>query len=330
MSIITLFILKIYVICSEIIGMKKKIKTVYTYLKQVYSEFIEDNILKYSASLAYYTVFSIAPLLIIIISIFGALFGKDAIQGDIYKQIKGLVGSDAAVQIQDTIKNIHLTGNNIFATIIGILVLLIGATGIFGEVQDSLNKIWGLRVKTRKTWWKLIINRLLSFSLIISIGFVMMVSLLLNAMVSAFGKFLARYFSDFSLVLVEIADNVLSFIITTFLFSLMFKMLPDAKIKWKDVMFGALITSLLFMLGKYGIGFYLGKSKLANIYGAAGSVMIVMIWVYYSSAILYLGAVFTKVFVAHYNRKIYPNDYSVWIKMEEIPVPEVTLNEKTV
>lgn len=328
MSIITLFILKIYVICSEIIGMKKKIKTVYTYLKQVYSEFIEDNILKYSASLAYYTVFSIAPLLIIIISIFGALFGKDAIQGDIYKQIKGLVGSDAAVQIQDTIKNIHLTGNNIFATIIGILVLLIGATGIFGEVQDSLNKIWGLRVKTRKTWWKLIINRLLSFSLIISIGFVMMVSLLLNAMVSAFGKFLARYFSDFSLVLVEIADNVLSFIITTFLFSLMFKMLPDAKIKWKDVLIGGLITSVFFTLGKLAIGYYLGSSNITNVYGAAGSVMIIMVWVYYSSIILYLGAEFTKVYAKLYGGKIFPNEYAIWIKTEETQVANPVLKNK--
>ena len=144
--------------------MKKKIKTVYSYLKQVFTEFAEDNIFKYSASLAYYTVFSFAPVLIVIISICGILFGKEAIQGHIYGQIKDLVGNDAAVQIQETVKNIHLTGHNIYATIISVIVLLIGATGIFGEVQDSLNKIWGLRIKTRKTWWKLILNRLLSFS----------------------------------------------------------------------------------------------------------------------------------------------------------------------
>ena len=166
--------------------MKKKITTLYHYLKQVFTEFAEDNILKYSASLAYYTVFSLAPVLIVIISICGVLFGREAIQGHIYGQIKGMVGNDAAVQVQDTIKNIHLTGHNIFATVVSIIVLLVGATGIFGEVQDSLNKIWGLRIKTRKTWWKLILNRLLSFSLILSIGFVMMVSLLLNAIVSDF------------------------------------------------------------------------------------------------------------------------------------------------
>ena len=308
--------------------MKKKIKSIYTYLKQVFTEFAEDNILKYSASLAYYTVFSLAPVLIVIISICGVLFGKEAIQGHIYGQIKGLVGNDAAVQIQETIKNIHLTGHNIFATIISIIVLLIGATGIFGEVQDSLNKIWGLRIKTKKTWWKLIINRLLSFSLILCIGFVMMVSLLLNALVSAFGTFLARYFSEFSVILVQLTDNVLTFIVTTFLFSLMFKVLPDAKIKWKDVLIGGLITSVFFTLGKLTIGYYLGSSNIASVYGAAGSIMIIMVWVYYSSIILYLGAEFTKVYAKLHGGKIYPNEYAIWIKTEETQVANPVLKNK--
>jgi len=308
--------------------MKKKIKNIYTYLKQVFTEFAEDNILKYSASLAYYTVFSLAPVLIVIISICGVLFGKEAIQGHIYGQIKGLVGNDAAVQIQETIKNIHLTGHNIFATIISIIVLLIGATGIFGEVQDSLNKIWGLRIKTKKIWWKLIINRLLSFSLILCIGFVMMVSLLLNALVSAFGTFLARYFSEFSVILVQLTDNVLTFIVTTFLFSLMFKVLPDAKIKWKDVLIGGLITSVFFTLGKLTIGYYLGSSNIASVYGAAGSIMIIMVWVYYSSIILYLGAEFTKVYAKLHGGKIYPNEYAIWIKTEETQVANPVLKNK--
>ncbi|HEY8688408.1 MAG TPA: YihY/virulence factor BrkB family protein [Chitinophagaceae bacterium] len=308
--------------------MKKKIITLYHYLKQVFTEFVEDSILKYSASLAYYTVFSLAPVLIIIISICGVLFGKEAIQGHIYSQIKGLVGNDAAVQIQEIIKNIHLTGHNVFATVVSIIILLIGATGIFGEVQDSLNKIWGLRVKTRKTWWKLILNRLLSFSLILSIGFVMMVSLLLNAIVSAFGNFLSRYFSEFSIILVQITDNVLSFVVTTFLFSLMFKVLPDAKIKWKDVLIGGLITSVFFTLGKLAIGYYLGSSNIATVYGAAGSIMIIMVWVYYSSIILYLGAEFTKVYAELHGGKIYPNEYAVWIKTEEKQVANPVLKNK--
>jgi membrane protein len=308
--------------------MKKKIKSVYAYLKQVFTECAEDSILKYSASLAYYTVFSLAPVLIVIISICGVLFGKEAIQGHIYGEIKGLVGGAAAIQVQDTIKNIHLTGHNIFATIISIIILLIGATGIFGEVQDSLNKIWGLRIKTRKTWWKLILNRLLSFSLIISIGFIMMVSLILNAIVSAFGTFLARYFSEFSIVLVQVIDSVLTFMITTFLFSLMFKMLPDAKIKWKDVLIGGLITSVFFTLGKLAIGYYLGSSNIASVYGAAGSIMIIMVWVYYSSIILYLGAEFTKVYAKLYGGKIVPNEYAIWIKTEEKQVQSAVLKNK--
>jgi len=308
--------------------MKKKIIGIYSYLKQVFTEFVEDDILKYSASLAYYTVFSLAPVLIVIISICGVLFSKEAIQGQIYSQLKGLVGGEAAIQVQDAIKNTHLTGHNVFATIIGIIVLLIGATGIFGEVQDSLNKIWGLRIKTRKTWWKLIINRLLSFSLIICIGFVMMVSLLLNALISAFGNFLARYFSEFSVIIVQVTDSVVTFLITTFLFSLMFKMLPDAKIKWKDVLVGGLLTSVFFTLGKLAIGYYLGSSNITSVYGAAGSIMIIMVWVYYSSIILYLGAEFTKVYAKMYGGKIYPNEYAIWIKTEETQVANPALKNK--
>ena len=308
--------------------MRKRVKSLYCYLKQVFKEFGQDNILKYSASLAYYTVFSLAPLLIVIISICGLLFGKDAIEGHIYTELRGLAGSDAAAQVQDTIKNIHITGHNLFASIVGIVVLIIGATGIFGEVQDSLNKIWGLRIKTRKTWWKLIINRLLSFSLILSIGFVMMVSLILNALITAFGNYLNRYFSNFSVIFIQIMDGVLTFIITTFLFSLMFKMLPDAKIKWKDVLIGGLITSVFFMLGKLAIGYYLGSSNIASVYGAAGSIMIIMVWVYYSSVILYVGAEFTKVYAKFHGGKIFPNEYAVWIKTEETQVQNPALKTK--
>ena len=308
--------------------MRKKIIGAFSYLKQVFSEFVEDDVLKYSASLAYYTIFSIAPVIIVIISVCGVLFGKEAIQNQLYGQINELVGSSAATQIQATIKNIHLTGSNIFATTVGIIVLLIGATGIFGEVQDSLNKIWGLRLKKRKIWWKLILNRLLSFSLIICLGFVMMVSLLLNALVSAFGNFLARYFTEFSVIFIQITDNVLTFVITTFLFSLMFKVLPDAKIKWKDVFIGGFITAVFFTLGKLAIGYYLGSRNIATIYGAAGSVMIVMVWVYYSSIILYLGAEFTKVYAKLYGGKIFPNDYAIWIKTEEIQVANPVLKNQ--
>lgn len=310
--------------------MKRKILFFIHFNKQVILEFIASNVLKYSASLAYYTVLSLAPLLIIILYISGLLFGKEALRGELYGEMKDMVGSGAAIEIQSAIQNIHLSSDNVFATGIGVVILLIGATGIFGEMQDSLNKIWGLRTKTRKVWWKLLLDRLISFSLILSLGFVLIVSLLLNALVAAISTKITGMLAGMGETVLTLIDNLISLFITTVLFGTIFKVLPDAKIKWKDVLFGAFITSLLFMLGKYGIGFYLGKSKLANIYGAAGSVMIIMIWVYYSSAILYLGAVFTKVYATNFGGKIYPNDYSVWIKMEEIPVTDVTLNEKSV
>lgn len=307
--------------------MKQKFLSFFRFLSQVVTEFIGDNVLKYSASLAYYTILSLAPLLVIVLFICGSLFGKDAISGQLYVEINDMVGSQAALEIQNAIAKIHLSNDNVFATSIGAIILIIGATGIFSEMQDSLNKIWGLRTKTRKVWWKLLVDRLISFSLILSLGFVLIVSLALNAVVAALSTKIGILFAGMGETVLLVIDNVISLLITTVLFGTIFKVLPDAKIRWKDVMIGAMVTSILFMLGKYGIGLYLGTSKLASIYGAAGSVMIIMIWVYYSSAILYLGAVFTKVYATNFGGKIYPNDYSVWIKLEEVTVPEVTLKK---
>jgi membrane protein len=307
--------------------MKKYAIGFFKFNKQVISEFIADNVLKYSASLAYYTILSLAPLLIIILTVTGKLFGKEAISGELYAEIKDLVGPDAALQVQTAIQNIHLSNGNFVASSIGLVILLIGATGIFSEIQDSLNRIWGLKLTTKKVWWKLFIDRLISFSLILSLGFVLIVSLALNALVAALSSKISQWFSASGETLLWIMDNQISLFITTVLFGTIFKVLPDAKIKWKDVFIGALITSSLFTLGKYAIGFYLGQSNIANIYGAAGSVMILMIWVYYSAAILYLGAVFTKVYATNFGGKIYPNDYSVWIKVEEIPVNKPIIHE---
>ena len=305
--------------------MRKKIITGYIFLKQVFVEFIGDNILKYSASLAYYTVLSIAPLLVILLTISGFLFGKESLNGQLYKEINKLVGADAAMQIESSIQNIHLNKDNVFATTIGIVVLTIGAPGIFNEIQDSLNRIWGLKIKAKKVWWKLLIDRLVSFSLILSLGFVLIVSLVLNAIAAAISNRIIAFVPGMGHIFLMVLDSVITLLITTLLFGSIFKVLPDAKIKWKDVTIGAFITACLFLLGKYGIGFYLGRSKLGSIYGAAGSIMILMIWVYYTSAILYLGAIFTKVYATDFGGKIYPSDFSEWVKVEEIPVSEVHL-----
>jgi membrane protein len=298
-------------------------------IKEVFKEFSADNIVKYSASLAYYTVFSIAPLFVVITTLFGFLFGKEAMQGQVYQQLNKFVGSNAAIQIQDIIMNIHLSKNSFFATVISAIVLVIAATSIFGEIQDSINKIWGLRIKKRKVWWKLILTRLLSFSLILSIGIIMILTLVLNAAVAAFGKFIGKFIASYSIYFIQLADSVLSLIVLSVLFALVFKILPDARIRWRDVLFGGFITALLFTIGKLGISFYVSKSNITSLYGAAGSIIILMIWVYYSSIILYLGAEFTKVFAKLYGENLLPNEYAEWIRTEKktIAGPELKNEE---
>jgi membrane protein len=301
----------------------KKIKNGFDFIKQMINEFNNDNVFKYSASLAYYTIFSLAPMLIIIITICGFLFGKQAMQGELYAQMKDLLGSDAALQIQATIKNIHLSKNTPLATVISIVTLIIGATGIFGEIQDSLNRIWGLKIKEKAGVWKVILNRLLSFSLVLSLGFILVVSLILNAIIIGLGNRINDIFSGTASTFVPLIDNVFSLVFSTFLFAAIFKILPDAKIPWKDVRIGAFITSLLFMLGKFLIGYYIASSKLTTMYGAAGSIIIILSWTYYSATIFYMGAEFTKVYVIRRGERIPPNDYSVWIKTEEVPIKNV-------
>ncbi|UAY53340.1 YihY/virulence factor BrkB family protein [Ferruginibacter albus] len=300
--------------------MKYSIKNLYQFIKQVVSEFSNDNVFKYSASLSYYTIFSLAPMLIIIISVCSFFFGKEAMQGEIYGQIAGLVGKDAALQIQSTIKSTHLSNTTVLATIISVVSLILGATGVFGEIQDSLNKIWGLKVKPKSGIWKVVINRLLSFSLVLSLGFILVVSLVLNAIILSFGSRLDAYLSGLGTSLISLIDIVVSLVVNTILFAAIFKILPDAKIRWKDVTVGALITSVLFIAGKFLIGYYLATSKLTSVYGAAGSIILILLWTYYSSAILYMGAEFTKVYAIKYGNKILPNDYSTWVKTEEVPV----------
>ena len=302
-------------------------KTKFKFIKQLFTEIGANDILKYSASLAYYTILSLVPLLVIVLNITGLLFGKEAISGELYAEINNMVGKGAALQIQEAIQNLHLAQDSFFATTIGIIILLFGATGIFGEMQDSLNKIWGLRIKPLKVWWRLLISRLVSFSIILSIGFIMLVSLLLNALVNALSKHISQIFGGLGDTIIFGLDNIMFIVISTLIFGIIFRVLPDALIKWKDVFMGALITAILFTLGKYAIGLYLGNSNITNVYGAAGSTMILMLWIYYSSAILYIGAVFTKVYSSRFGTKIRPAEHSVWVKIEEIPVAETQITE---
>lgn len=291
-------------------------------LKEAYNDFNEDNAIKLSASLAYYTIFSIAPLSVIIISLCGFFFGEEAVAGEFYGQIKGLVGHEAALQIQETIKNTQLSGNTGIAMIVGVVVLLIGASGVFVEIQSSINYMWGLRAKPRKGLRKFIQNRLMSFSMIGVMGFLLLVSLLANTFMDLLNDRLRAHFPDATVYLFYVLNFVVVFFIITLLFSVIFKTLPDAKLGWKDAFTGSAVTAVLFMIGKLGISFYLGNSAIASAYGAAGSVVLILVWVYYSAIILYFGAEFTKVYAEMYGQKITPKGYAVEIKKKIIEVED--------
>lgn len=291
-------------------------------LKNTFLEFNDDNAIKLSAALSYYTIFALPPLLIIIITICGFFFGEEAVTGELYGQINRLVGDGAAVQIQEAIKNVRLSDSNVFVTVFGVVMLLIGASGVFAEIQSSINFIWGLRAKPNKGLKKFIQNRLMSFSMIVSVGFLLLVSLMLNATLDVLNARLKLYFPESTVYFFYVVNIVIVFASITLLFAIIFRTLPDGIIKWKDAFIGASCTAVLFMIGKFAIGLYLGNSTIASVYGAAGSVIIILVWVYYSAIILYFGAEFTKVYAQSYGGKISPNDYSVEIKKEIFEVKE--------
>ena len=290
-------------------------------VKETFAEFIEHKVMKLSASLAFYTIFSIPALLIMIIWVSDIFYGRQAVEGGVYGQIAGFVGKDAALQIQETIRNARLSTGSRLAAIIGGATLVIGATGVFSEIQDSINLIWHLKAKPYKGkgWLRLILNRLLSFSMVITLGFLMLVSLVINGLMDVFFTRLALRFPDLQVFVVYTFNLVLTFFITAFLFGIIFKLLPDARIKWKDVRAGAITTALLFMGGRFLISYYLGQNnRITSAYGAAGSLLVILLWVYYSSIILYFGAVFTRVYAISRGCQIYPNRYAVWVEQKEV------------
>jgi membrane protein len=279
--------------------------------------FIDDNGMKLSAALAYYTIFSIAPLLILIISIAGLVWGHDAATHKLYPQIAGYVGAKAAIQIEDILKSLQLSGRSTMAVTIGVIVLFLGASGIFIEIQDSLNIIWRVRAKPKRGWLKFVQNRFLSFSLIIGLGFLLLVSLLVNFIINALSGWIDKFLPIADLVFKGV-NLAVTFIVISALFSIIFKFLPDVKIRWRDVRTGAFFTAVLFMIGQYGINLYIQYTAKSPLYGAAGSILVVMLWIYYTSVILFIGAEFTQVYAEAIGCKIEPADYAVSIKQTEI------------
>jgi membrane protein len=304
--------------------MKFSPKDIWSITKQSFSDFIDNKVLKLSAALAFYTIFSLPAMLIIVISVSGVFYGREAIEGSLYHQISEFVGNDAAFQIQQSIRGAALSKSSYFATIVGVITLIFGATSVFGEIQDSINQIWKLKAKPRKGkgFLKMLINRLLSFSLVISLGFLLLVSLLINGLMDILITRLTSMFPQLTVIVAYAVNVIITLGITALLFAMIFKVLPDARIKWKHVRAGAFTTAILFMLGKFLIGYYLGHSKLSSTYGTAGSVIVMLLWVYYSAMILYFGAVFTHVFAVFTGSRIYPTNYAVWVQEIEVESAE--------
>jgi membrane protein len=287
-------------------------------LLATFKGFSEDKGLKLSASLAYYTVFSIGPLLLLIMSLVSIFYGSEAIQNKLFEELNGLLGASTAAQIQEIVKNITFSGKTNFALAVSIITLIVGATSVFVEIQDSLNMIWKLKAKPKKGWLAFLRNRLLSSSLIISIGFLMVVSLLINGAIEALMDIIRQRFSSIAEVLMYAMNMVISFLVIMVLFGIIFKFLPDARIKWRHVRSGAIFTALLFMLGRYLIGLYIRQTATESTYGAAGAIVVLLVWIYYSAVILYIGAEFTQVYAEAYGGGIEPAEYAVHVQQTEV------------
>ena len=281
--------------------------------------FINDNGLKLSASLAYYTIFSIAPLLVLILALIG-LFLKDPFHRQmVYVQLQQYMGKDASTQMKNIIQSQAIYRKSGAAVIIGGAILLLGASSMFVEIQESLNIIWRVRAKPKKGWLKLIQNRFLSFSLIASLGFLLLVSLVINILVSALSDKIHHFFPGVTVIIFLINFGI-TFIVIALLFGIVFKVLPDVKITWKDVRSGAIFTAVLFILGQYLIGLYIQYFANSSTYGAAGSLIVILTWIYYTAAILYMGAEFTQVYAEAVGSKIEPAEYAVHIRQSEVEV----------
>ncbi len=265
-------------------------------VKQAASAWIDDYAPSMGAALSYYTVFSLAPLLVIVISVAGLIFGADAARGEIFGQLSGLMGPDAAKGIQDLLASVSKPSSGIVGTVVGVAVLLVGATSVFGELQDALDRIWRAPVRPGGSGlWHLLRTRLLSFGMILGLAFLLMVSLVMSAAVSALGKWWGGFFGGWE-VLAQVVNVTIGFGLTTVVFAMIFKLMPRIDVRWHDVWIGSLVTSFLFTVGRFLIGLYIGKSGLASGFGAAGSIAVVFVWVYYSAQIFLVGAEFTWVY----------------------------------
>ncbi|MEO8154745.1 MAG: YihY/virulence factor BrkB family protein [Rhizobacter sp.] len=272
------------------------IATAWRLIKDAAASWRADYAPSMGAALAYYTTFSAAPLLLIVVSVAGLVFGRDAARGEIFSQLHGLIGEQGAIAVQGLLQSVSKPAEGALATAIGTTVLLIGATSVFAELQDALDRIWRAPVRDRSSGvWRLLRTRLLSFGMILGIGFLLMVSLVVSAALAALGRWWAPMFGGWA-VMAQVGNVLLSFALITVIFALIYKTMPRASVHWKDVWIGASVTALLFTIGKSLIGLYIGRSGVTSAFGAAGSLAVLLLWVYYSAQIFLLGAEFTWVY----------------------------------
>jgi membrane protein len=282
------------------------LKAAFNLLKETFTDWSRDKASRLAAALAYYTIFSIAPLLVIVIGVVGLILGhRSDVQNQVLGQVQGLLGAQGADLIRTMIENTSKPKASILATIIGIVTLILGATGVFGQLQDSLNTIWEVEPKPGRGLLATLRERFISFSMILGVGFLLLVSLVVSTGLAAVGTFIGGAIGAQAAV-GQAINFVISFVVITLLFGLIYKILPDVKIAWSDVWIGAAATALLFTIGRLVLGLYLGRGSVGSAYGAAGSLVILLLWVYYSAQILFMGAEFTQVYATRYGSRIQP------------------------
>jgi membrane protein len=285
-------------------------KDLFPLLKESYKEWNDDEPWRQSAVVAYYAIFSLPALLIIVVTLAGQIFGQDAVQGRIANEVSAAVGQEAAESIQTMIENAYTQKNSVMATIVGIATLIFGSTGVFYQLQQSLNKVWEVEPDKDAGFKKLLKDRASSFGIILVIGFLLLISLLLSTALSVLSDYISNFLPDFTVYVFFVVEVLVSFGIVTLLFAMIFKFLPDVDIEWRSVWIGAMVTSGLFVLGKYLLSIYFGAANPASAYGTAGSVILILLWVSYSCLVLFFGAEFTQVYARTYRHKIQPSGHA--------------------
>ncbi|WP_018477425.1 YihY/virulence factor BrkB family protein [Pontibacter roseus] len=304
--------------------MAAKLKSSWEITKQTFKKFIDDNPLDYAAIIGFYTIFSLPAVLIITIRIAGSVFGQEAVRGEVVRQVGGMVGHQSAEQVQSIIENANQSEASTIGTIVGVLVMAFSATTVFVALQDSLNAMWKVKAKPEKGWVKLVVGRVLSLALVVSFGFLLLVSLSIDVVLGLVYDYLRQELSGIAVYLVTIGNLLVSVLIATIIFAAIFKVLPDAKTRWSNVWVGAVVTAILFTLGKYVLNIYFQHDPLADTYGAAGSLVLILVWVYYTSIIFLLGAEFTQVYSEEHDSGIQPNDTAVKVEKQEVETDEDT------